>query len=321
MQLINSWNSWRKILVGCTAAGLLVFAPTAPALSGPLASSSHASTTRHDCHAGKAAHQNATSSSARSTPGGAAEPNIDAAYQRELAQRKAGTLPHARITAVGGKIKVHIHVINNGSGIAHGDIPQSQIDDQMAVLKAAYAPGAWKFKLADVTRTTNASWYTMTPGSGAELAAKTALREGSADDLNIYTANLGGGLLGWATFPSSYAGDPIDDGVVILFSSVPGGSAVPYNEGDTATHEVGHWMGLYHTFQGGCSKVNDMVKDTPPEASPAFGCPAGRDTCPKHGLDPIINFMDYTDDPCMNTFTPGQFDRMEQQFTLYRRGK
>ena len=79
-------------------------------------------------------------SSARSTPGGAAEPNVDAAYQRELAQWKAGTLPHARITAVGGKIKVHFHVINNGSGLAHGDIPQSQINDQMAVLNAAYTP-------------------------------------------------------------------------------------------------------------------------------------------------------------------------------------
>jgi hypothetical protein len=242
----------------------------------------------------------------------------DFAVRRGQLQKAGDTT--ANVT--GGTINVYYHVINRGSGIANGDVPLSQIQAQIQVLNDAFGGGfGWSYTLAGVTRTTNSRWYSLRQGSKNERDMKNALRQGTADDLNIYSADLQGGLLGWATFPSSYAGNPKMDGVVILYSSVPGGSTVPYNEGDTATHEVGHWMGLYHTFQGGCTGSGDFVGDTPAEASPAYGCPNGRNTCSTTGLDPIENFMDYSDDFCMFQFTSGQDARMDSQFTTYRYNK
>ncbi|WP_437754064.1 zinc metalloprotease [Sorangium sp. So ce1389] len=216
-------------------------------------------------------------------------------------------------------IPVHVHVINKGAGVANGDVTDAMIAEQISVLNAAYASTRFSFELVSTDRTTNATWFTMGSGSTAERNAKRALRTGGSDHLNLYTANPGDGLLGWATFPSSYARNPADDGVVVAHTSLPGGNGVPYNLGDTATHEVGHWLGLFHTFQGECTKNGDSVADTASERSPAFGCPTGRDTCRNaSGVDPIKNFMDYTDDACMDSFTAGQADRMSVQWDLYR---
>lgn len=216
----------------------------------------------------------------------------------------------------GGTIPVYWHVITNTSG--QGAPTATQINNQIAVLNAAYASGGFTFNLVQTTTTANNSWYTCTGGT-CETQMKNALRQGGAGTLNIYSNNMGGGLLGWATFPSNYNSQPKLDGVVVLYSTLPGGNAAPYNLGDTGTHEVGHWLGLYHTFQGGCNGSGDSVSDTPAEKSPAYGCPTGRNSCrTKPGNDPITNFMDYTDDSCMNTFSAGQNTRMNAQFTQYR---
>lgn len=249
-----------------------------------------------------------------------------AAMEQDFA-RRSNDLSRAGIaSATGGVINVYMHVIRRGTGINNGDLSTSMINQQMNVLNNAYAATGWSFNLVSTDYTTNTTWYNNCASSTTESQMKNALRQGTADDLNVYTCNPSGGLLGWATFPNEYASRPKLDGVVLLYSSLPGGSAAPYNLGDTATHEVGHWMGLYHTFQGGCarnaSSGGDLVADTPAEKSPAFGCPDGRDSCRNiAGLDPIENFMDYTDDSCMFMFSPGQDARMDAQFTAYREGR
>jgi hypothetical protein len=247
---------------------------------------------------------------------------IQGSYQKFKSRRGGMLSATASIT-----IPVYFHVINRGSGIQNGDVSDQMIRAQIAVLNDAFsgrtggAATPFRFVLAGVSRTTNEDWYNMGFGSNEEREAKSALRQGGADALNFYTANLGDNLLGWATFPWSYHSKPEVDGVVCLFSSLPGGSTVPYDEGDTGTHEVGHWLGLYHTFQGGCTPNNDYVDDTAAERGPAFDCPVGRDTCTGSkyaGLDPITNFMDYTDDACMFQFTAEQAFRTDGMFAQYR---
>lgn len=249
-------------------------------------------------------------------PDAAQRERIDQAVEQNMKMRTAlGFEPSVN----GGTINVYFHVIRNG---LQGNVPDAQIQNQIDVLNASYAQWGWRFNLVRTTRTNFASWFTASQGSAAERQMKSALRQGSANDLNVYSANPGGGLLGWATFPFEYASDPRNDGVVVLFSTLPGGSSDPYNLGDTLTHEVGHWMGLYHTFQGGCGRFDDRVADTPAEASPAYGCPLRRNSCPlRPGVDPVENFMDYSDDVCMDRFTAGQDRRMDAQFTTFRSGR
>jgi pregnancy-associated plasma protein-A len=245
--------------------------------------------------------------------------------RRVLADRGIST---AAVAAATVSFPVYFHVIMSTTG--DGDVSNVQIDKQIDVLNEAFAgknrgavaPTSFQFVLLGVDHTVNDAWFNgLGPGTTQERDMKAALRQGGADALNIYTAELTGGLLGWATFPSSYSKSPSDDGIVILHSSLPGGSAAPYNLGDTATHEAGHWVGLYHTFQGGCTPKGDLVADTPAERSPDFFCDVRRDSCAGNkfpGLDPVFNFMDYGDDACIRQFTEGQAVRSDELVQAFR---
>jgi hypothetical protein len=138
-------------------------------------------------------------------------------------------------------IPTYFHVVTPDG--TTGAVTDDKIASQMAVLNAAYIASI-RFQVVQTTRYINATVFTSAYRSTTEKAFKAANRKGTADDLNVYTWSLGNGFLGWATFPSNYAGNPTYDGVVILFSTVPGGSRAPYNLGDTLTHEVSTWWSL-----------------------------------------------------------------------------
>ena len=227
----------------------------------------------------------------------------------------------ARPPAASITIPVWFHIVTKtgkgkNPGIV-GDVTDAQIDAQLDVLNDAYAGRGFSFTHAGTKRVNNTKWFDGCASSRTESVMKASLAESPAENLNVYSCQPGS-LLGYAYYPDSFPETDTRHGIVVLHSSFPGGTAVPYDLGDTATHEVGHYLGLAHTFEGGCAEPGDLVADTPPEASPAFGCPVGRDTCAGDGPDPILNFMDYTDDACMNTFSDDQSIRMDEMTSLYK---
>ncbi|QWZ09119.1 zinc metalloprotease [Nocardioides panacis] len=221
-------------------------------------------------------------------------------------------------TVAAGPVPVYIHVMADANG--NGDVTDAQITAQIAELNQDFAGGestssantGFSFTLAGTDRYYNTQWHQ----DKSSTTYRSQTRRGGANALNIWLVDFA--YLGVATFPWDYAKNPSIDGIRVEYSSLPGGSATNYNEGKTASHEAGHWFGLYHTFQGGCTSTNDEVADTPAQSSATSGCPEGRDSCALPGLDPIHNYMDYSYDPCYNQFTPNQATRTQQMFSAYR---
>jgi hypothetical protein len=234
------------------------------------------------------------------------------------------------------RIDVVFHVIQSTGG--QGNVSSTQVQNQIDILNEDFralagtlgAPGVdtkIEFQLATVdplgnpttgiTRTTNNNWFNDT-GTYWNTLAWDPDRY-----LNIYS-NSASGSLGYVPFlPQTGPVGSNSDRVVVLWSAVGRNAPIgpPYNQGRSATHEVGHYLGLYHTFEGGCGSAacyatGDLICDTNAESSPNFGCNAGSSSC--GSPDPVRNYMNYSDDTCMNQFTEEQARRMRCTLQFWR---
>ncbi|MFQ5526767.1 MAG: zinc metalloprotease [Thermoanaerobaculia bacterium] len=213
-------------------------------------------------------------------------------------------------------IPVVFHLVRTADRVGH--VKKKHAKKQIRILNRAYKAQGFRFELQEIRRHTNDEFTRGCLDVEVEREFKRHNAVDPAHTLNIYTCIPEDGVLGYSYQPWDFNETSFMHGVVLLYSTLPKGSARPYNLGDTLTHEVGHYLGLLHTFEGGCAD-GDKVADTPAEQTPAYGCPHERDTCSAPGMDPVRNFMNYSDDSCMNKFTAGQGSRMQDMAAVFRR--
>lgn len=219
-------------------------------------------------------------------------------------------------------IPVYVHVVYSNS---NENISDAQINSQIAVLNADFrrtnsdasnTPSAFASVAADseITFTLAGTFRnaSTTTAWGTNNAVKSAYPPVTpSTHMNIWVANIGGGILGYAQFPG---GSSATDGIVVSpqYFGTTGYVAAPFNGGRTTTHEVGHYLNLRHIWGDGRCNRDDFVSDTPSSDRPNYGCPTTAYHCRSN--DQFMNYMDYTDDSCMNMFSEGQKERMRALF-------
>lgn len=218
--------------------------------------------------------------------------------------------------AAGSKIPVAFHVVRTSA--TGWNISDTTIQAQLNVLNGAYSSMNLSFFIQSIQRHVKPAYAIVDGGTVTEQNMKNELAITPKYVLNVYfVENAGeqGGnpILGYAYLPDAFPDDNKRHGCVVWKEALPGTSLTNFNEGDTLTHEVGHYLGLFHTFYSSttCAE-SDGCADTPIHKMNTGKPPVGTDTCtgPSFpGLDPIRNYMNYVDDDWMWEFTNNQAER------------
>ncbi|KAK9439511.1 metalloprotease MEP1 [Metarhizium brunneum] len=220
-------------------------------------------------------------------------------------------------------VDVYLNIITS-TNEGQDAVKNTTITWMLDTLNNAYKPGQITFQLQDTARIINSTWA----ANEDDENMRSILHKGDKSTLNLYLVEalidwIGGGnrdtiIIGSTTSPDElrFKNRLSQDGVLLNIGTLPGGSFP--GKTTTCIHEVGHWFGLLHTFQGGCAG-GDGVDDTPAQANPSYDCNKPRDSCPNDpGMDPIKNFMDYGSDDCRSEFTPGQMKRIKELWNKFR---
>ncbi|TFK26750.1 hypothetical protein FA15DRAFT_667030 [Coprinopsis marcescibilis] len=240
---------------------------------------------------------------------------------RTLAQSKGVTSQVRLLRSQPFVVPLYYHVVYESETFAGGYLTDTQIHAAVSLLNEGFSTSGMEFRLDGIQRHHNPTWFRLSePNSDGwphEWQMKTQTKIGGMDTLNVWTNGMNLAA-GYARYPWDNLNGAVD-GVVMKYDVIPG-NGNQIRSGKSLTHEVGHWAGLYHTFDGGCTGNGDFVADTAAQgtATDFNGCHP-RDTCPgQPGEDPVENFMDYSSDQCRNHFTWGQIDRMWTTFSTYR---
>ena len=247
--------------------------------------------------------------------------NLDAETALWIEQMTERLRPEAEFDVQPVRIPVVFHMITSGK---EGVIKGKNIATLLSRLNWAFQGTPFSFYLAGVDRTNKPSWYKdCGPGTANEKAMKKRLARDPKRTLNLYSCKpyipeIESYVLGYSAFPFENPEDSYMHGIMLHPAGLPGGTDERFKRYGLAAHEVGHYLGLFHTFQGGCQGNGDQVADTPAQAAPSNGCPLNADTCPAAGADDVHNFMNYSDDICSDRFSPGQIERMILLTGTYR---